>query len=104
MSINRWLIHLMLYLFLSIILSHSGISLFFMLFLILVAKLYPVGKERIEQVERDVSPVSKEFPVYPLAEHIPCLLGPVIHVGLCMTKHYDLSLFITDEVQFETVQ
>ena len=65
--------------------------------------MYSVGKERIKQVGRDISPVSKEFPVDSLAEHSPYLRIPVIHVGPCKTEHYDLSPVVADEVQFESV-
>ena len=44
LSFSRWLMHSMIYLFLSIILSHSGISLFFMLLLIPVTRCIPSAK------------------------------------------------------------
>ena len=65
--------------------------------------MYSVGKERIKQVGRDISPVSKELPVNSLAEHSPYLRIPVIHVGPCKTEHYDLSSVVADEMQFEPV-
>jgi len=79
---SKWLMHSMTYLFLSMILSHSGISLFFMLFLIPVTRCTPSAKSASNRLGEMYPPVSKEFPVDSLAKHSPYLRIPVIHVGL----------------------
>lgn len=67
-----------------------------------IHQMYPVGKERIEQVG-EMYPISKESPVYSHTEHRPDLRGLVTHIGSCKTEHDNLSSVIADEVEFEAM-
>lgn len=50
LSLSKWLMHSMIYLFLSIILSHNGICLFFMLFQIPVTRCTPSAKSALNKL------------------------------------------------------
>ena len=84
----------MTYLFLSAILSHKGISLFFILLFSPVTTWMPSSKR-----------CSKSFwEIYPLsAKSFPYFQVSVIHVSWCKTECYDFSTVIAHKVQLKTV-
>lgn len=66
-------------------------------------QMHPIGKERIEQLGRDVSSVGKKFPVNSLTQYCPDLRVSVIHVSSCKTEHYNLPSVVADKMQLEAV-
>src|SRR5574344_784669 len=80
------LIHSIIYLFLNRILSHIGISLFFILVFSPCTRCMPCPK-RSSKSSCLMYPLSAKF----LSKHLPYSFVSVIHVSACETKSYYFS-------------
>ena len=80
------LMHSMTYLFLCIILSHIGISLFFIFAFKSVNKLNTLIEQILEKFVFDVPSVSKYLSIENLCKYRPYSTIPVIYVCPCKTE------------------
>ncbi len=96
------LMHSMMYLFLSMILSHMGMSLFFMFAFSPCTSCMP-SSNRLSKSFLDIPSVCKDFSVQFAREHLPHPLVPVVLFSPCKTGCYNLPGVIAHEVKLEPV-
>ena len=89
------LMHSMIYLFLSIILSHMGIKLILHLYFKTMNKLNTLTEQTIEEFLLNIPSVSKNLSIEYLCKHRPDSTIPVIYICSCKTEYYYFTWIIT---------
>lgn len=100
---NSSFIHSITYLFLSIILSYIGISLFFIFAFKPCTRCMPRSKRRLEEFLLYISPVGEDLSIKMFGKHAPYSVITFVNVSRSQTESYDLSGVVADEVLLEAV-